>query len=409
MSDSPSELVPPVPPAPDAPDSRRKLVALAVLLALAGVGAYFALRPPAPVPPPIDLARVDPEVADAVRAALSGTSARPRDAAAWGKLGMVLRAHDFDRDCLAAFRTAAELDPKDYRWPYLDGLTRVLHDPDAGLERLLRAAELAPANRPDPRLRAAEALLERGELDRAAELAEGVMKVKSNPRATLVLGRVAAARGDWAAALARADELAPVGECARAAYLLRGEALAGRGLRAEADGAYARAAELPELGWSDPDVDDVRALAVGSNARVDRARDLIRRGRAAEAVPLLRGAGRSPDVTVLLAQVLLRGGQPDAARAELTALVAAHPDSVEVWFNLGLARAVLEEYAPAADAFARVTALKPDHTLGHFNLGVCKKKLGDRPGARAEFAAALTCNPGHKPSRDALAELDAGK
>lgn len=389
-------------------NKRRKLVALAALVALAGAGAYFALRAPAPVPPQIDLAKVDPEVADAVRAALAAVTERPRDAAAWGKLGMVLRAHDFDRECTAAFRTAAQLEPTDYRWPYLDGLTRVLHDPDAGLERLLRAAELAPANRPAPRLRAAEALLERGELDRAAQLADSVRKMKFNARAVLLLGRIDAARGEWRGALARADELKNEAEGARAAHLLRGEALAALGERAGADAAYARAAELPDTGWSDPDVDDVRALGVGAHARVDRARDLIRSGRAGEAVPLLRTV-RTPEAAVMLAQVQLRGGQPEAARAELTALVARHPDLVDGWFNLGLSRAVLEEFAPAADAFARATALKPDHALAHFNLGLCKKKLGDRPGARAAFADALRCNPAHKPARDALADLDAGK
>lgn len=417
MSDSPAPPPPEpaLPPGAPAPAGRRKLVALAALLALGAgaAGAYFALRPPAPVPPEIDLSKVDAEVAAAVRAALDAVAESPRDAAAWGKLGMVLRAHDFDRDCVAAFRTAAALDPGDYRWPYLDGLTRVLHDPDAGLERLLRAAELAPADRPNPRLRAAEALLERGDLDRAAELAEAVLKKGPNPRALLVLGRVAAARGDWAGVLERTDALANESECRRAVELLRGEALAARGERARADDAYARAAELPESGWTDPLIDEVLALGTGANARVDRARGLIRQGRGGEAVPLLReAAARAPDdptAVVLLGQILLRSNQPEAARATLGPFVARNPDSVEGWFNLGLVRAVLQEHAPAAEAFARVTALKPDHTLGHFNLGVCKKKLGDRPGARAAFEAALRCNPGHKPARDALAELAAGK
>src|SRR5438046_2762151 len=108
---------------------------LAVALVLAGGGGawwYCFLREPVPDPPAVDLSRADPEVARVISAALDDVRAKRRDAAAWGKLGMLLRAHDFDTESLAAFRTAGNLDPKSYRWPYLEGVTLVLFEPGPG-------------------------------------------------------------------------------------------------------------------------------------------------------------------------------------------------------------------------------------------------------------------------------------
>lgn len=129
---------------------------------------------------------------------------------------MVLRAHDFGPESVAAFHTAGQLDLNDYRWPYLEGLTLVQTDPDAGLGRLRRAAEIAPKDRPEPRLRLAELLLERGDADGAARLAEVVLDAAPrHPRAELILARVAASRDDWKAVLERTAGCAHHPSCQR--------------------------------------------------------------------------------------------------------------------------------------------------------------------------------------------------
>lgn len=399
--------------------SRRRwfLRGLALALVLAGAGGawwHFRGRAPAHDPPTVDLSRADPEVARAINESLDAVRAKPRDAAAWGKLGMLLRAHDYDTECATAFRVAAELDPNDYRWPYLEGLTRVLFEPGPGLERLRRAAELAPATRPEPRLRTGEILLERGDLDGAAGLAEGVLKADpASARAELLLARVAAARGDWPEALrhAAACDKDPAGR--RAVALLRGEAFAARGERETADAEFRRAAELPELRWPDPLVAEVERMRVGADARIALARQMIDEGQVADAAELLAAeARRAPDdpkVALALGQVLIRAQDAPAARTVLEGFVARHPTSVDGWFHLGVALGVLGEFEKAAGAFRTVIKLKPDHALAHFNLGHCHRKLGDKPAAKAAYEEALRCRPDHQPSRQALAELDSGK
>lgn len=397
---------------------RRRLWAglLLLALALAGGAAWtFWPRAPDPVPPTIDLSRADPEVTGVINTAVDDVRAKPREAAAWGKLGMLLLAHDFETDAMGVFRTAADLDPNDYRWPYLDGLVRVLFEPDRGLERLRRAAELAPPDRPDPRLKLAELLLERGDLDGAGELAAQALKgAPGTPRAELILARVAAGRGDWALVLTLTRDCANAPGARRAAALLRGEAFAARGERDLAEAEFRRADDAPEDGgWPDPVVAEVERMKVGTAARLVTADRLLEEGRPGEAVALLDDVvRRAPDdakARLLLGQALVRAGNAPAARGVLENYVTRFPESVEGWFNLGVARFVTGDVSKAADAFRKAIELKPDHALSHFNLGHCYKKLGDKPAAKAAFEQALRCRPDHKPSREALDALAAGK
>src|SRR6516162_3081205 len=54
----------------------------------------------APVPPMPDLAGCDPEVGEAVAAARNDVQLWPWSAERWGRLGMILLAHDQHRDAL---------------------------------------------------------------------------------------------------------------------------------------------------------------------------------------------------------------------------------------------------------------------------------------------------------------------
>src|SRR5207244_6695765 len=81
---------------------RRLVAGLAVGLVFAGLawaGWYWLA---APSPPEVDVSGADPDVAEAVEAARSAVKWSPHSAAAWGRLGMVLRAHDFGREANAA-------------------------------------------------------------------------------------------------------------------------------------------------------------------------------------------------------------------------------------------------------------------------------------------------------------------
>ncbi len=385
------------------------LVGLALLISAAGYW-WYVRRNAVPDPPSVDLSKTDAEIAEAVEKATARVRDNPKDGTAWGHLGMVLRAHDFDTASVQAFRTAEKLDATEYRWPYLQGLTLVLLDPDVGVECLRRAADRAPPRRTEPRLRLAEVLLERGKLDEAEQLAGA----GDDPRASLVRARAAADRGDWAAVLERVAACGGEPACRKKAALLRGQALAAVGKGAEADAALKEAAALPDdPAWPDPVVEQVLQLKVGTIARLSHARQLLQAGRGWEAIEALREAVRrapsDPEAALLLGQVLVRANDPAEGKAVLSALTARHPESVEGWFQLGVADFLLGNLAAAMDSFRKAIALKPDHAQAYFNLGHCYKKAGDKPAARAAFAEAFRLRPDLGGTRDAIAELDSGK
>jgi tetratricopeptide (TPR) repeat protein len=397
------------------PPARRRTLALAgLVVAAAGVGAWYALRPAPAEPPAVDLTGADPEVAAAVREATEEVTRSSRDAAAWGKLGMVLRAHDFGNESVRALREAERLDPADPRWPYLQGLTLLLAAPDEGLACLERAAR-TPAAPPEVKLRLAEALLGRGRTEEAEALARAVRESRpGNARAGLVLARVAAARADWDATLSLTDGLRDEPRCAKQVALLRGQALARAGRAADAAAELKRAAELPDdPGWADPVVREVMRLQVGTKTLVQEAEGLIVAGEPRRAVPLLERAVRqNPGAAAPRAELgraLVLANDPAAARSVLAELTRQHPDSVDGWFHLGVAQFQLGDAAAAAESFATVVRLKPDHALGHFNLAHARRKLGDRPGAIAAAEEALRCRPDYEAARHLLRELQEGK
>ena len=365
--------------------------------------------------PNVDLSHVEPEVAKAINDALDEVRAKPRDAKAWGRLGMYLRAHDFESECLIAFKTASELDPADFRWPYLEGKTLIFVQPEKGLERLRKAAELAPATRPEPRLVVADLLLQRGDLNGAAEQAEAVVKSnRDNARAQLALARVAAGKKDWAAVIECANASSLDSRCRRSAALLRAEAYASRGESENSDAEFRKLATLPESpGWPDPIVEEVESLRVGTSARLAKADDLLNQGRGDEALRLLDQAAlaspNSPGPTLKLGQTYILAGQWKEARRVLEPFAIRFPGSVEGWFNLGVARFQIGDVATAAEAFRETLRLKSDHARAHFNLGHCHRKLGDKSLAKTEFEEALRCKPDYEAVRQAIAEINAGK
>jgi len=383
--------------------------------AAGGTWWYYRQREPDSQPPDVDLSRADPEVARAITEAIEEVKSHPRDAARWGRLGMYLRAHDFDMESISVFRTAARLDPGDYRWPYLEGLTLVLFDPDLGLERLRKGAELAPPARSEPRLIVAERLLERGDLDGAAAFADAVLNVDPGAgRAHLILARVAAARQDWTAVLARAEAASADPGFRRPAGLLRGEAFAARGERGRADAELRMAAALPPpQERPDPLVVEVERLRVGTNARLTQASRLLEQGRGMDALALLQDVARTapnnPRAALMLAETYLLAGDPQASRQVLEPFVGKFPESVDGWLDLGGARHQTGDTSGAVEAFRHVLKLKPDHAGAHFNLGQCHRQLGDRPAAKAAYEEALRCRPDYQGARAALMELEKGK
>jgi tetratricopeptide (TPR) repeat protein len=385
--------------------------AAAVAVLAVGVGSWLWTRGTPARPPLPDLADVDAEVGDAVRAARGAVLANPRSADAWGRLGKVLRAHDFDTEANRCFEEAERLDPREPRWPYLRGLTLVLTDPAAGIPCLERAVERGGDSPPAPRLRLAEALLDQGRLDEAqSHLEQAARRDPANPRARLAWGRLALNREDWRGALQNLEPCLNDGRSRKLALNLRAAAWRRLGETERARTEQRQAAGLPDdQGWPDPYVEEVLRLQQGLRPRIAHADAMIREGRPGEALPLLAETvdryPKSGQAWLLLGEACLRLDRTDGAQRAFQEAVRVAPEAAEAWFRLGCFQARLGREREAADSFRRTIRLKPDHADSHFNLGHRLKLLGDPAGAAEEFREALRCRPDYAAARDALKQL----
>jgi tetratricopeptide (TPR) repeat protein len=385
-------------------------VALFSVVALAVGGAWIAWSWRSATPPEVEFTGADPDVVAAVGAARAAVLRSPRSGAAWGHLGMVLRAHDYGQEANVCFAEAERLEPRDPRWPYLHGLTLLLTDLDRGIDKVRRAVELSGPSRPAPRLRLAEALLARGRPDEAeSEFRHVLDHEPDNPRALLGLGRLLVRRDDLAGSLPylRAARDGPFTHKA-ATHLL-----------AEVYGRSGEEGALHDLGdvaglpddppWPDPFVEEVERLQVGLQVVLAQADELLQQGRGGDAVGLLQQAverrPESDQAWLTLGRTLIRLSDYPAAQRTLRTAVRIAPGSVEGWFHLGVALYLGGDHRAAADCFRKATELKPDHALAHYNLGQCSKEIGDRAGAVEAFRAVLRIQPDHAAARKELNAL----
>jgi tetratricopeptide (TPR) repeat protein len=89
----------------------------------------------------------------------------------------------------------------------------------------------------------------------------------------------------------------------------------------------------------------------------------------------------------------LRQGDPDAAIAGLSGLLAKQPDDVNALFLLGLGYVRKQMHREALAPLTRVTELSPGFAGAWLELGVCQRKLGDAPRALAAYEKALELDP----------------
>ena len=125
----------------------------------------------------------------------------------------------------------------------------------------------------------------------------------------------------------------------------------------------------------------------------------IARGRARDAVPLLRQAiAADPRHGVALEHLglayLILGEYADAERA-LRAASALPGAPASVYMRLGAAVLNQGRHAEAVPALQRALALDPQDATCHLNLGRALALMGDAVAARTEFEAVLHFEPGH--------------
>ena len=115
----------------------RRIIAGMILLGVIGTSWWLVTRPARVIMPipQIDLESCPPAVAKSISRAVKAVERQPDSGEAWGYLGMMLFAHQFELETNQCLEQAANLAPEDYRWPYLLGLNQSVSDRRAAAEQ----------------------------------------------------------------------------------------------------------------------------------------------------------------------------------------------------------------------------------------------------------------------------------
>jgi len=411
MTDNPSPPpVPATPPVPARPRRRAlRFFFLALILVGTLLGGYFLwLDRTAPTPPEVDVAHMEPVVAEAIRKAHGLAVASPRNANAWGEYAMTLQAHDLYTHAQECYTHAERLDPQNPMWPYLRGDCSTREgDPQEALEHFRRAV-LRSSRDPSAHLRLGELLVASGQPEDGAALFQEVHRFDpQNPRAHLGLARVELGRGQTRRSLSHIHHcLAVTGDIPEACLLLA-EVYHDLGDQELAADAKQRAKVGKSTPWPDTYLHQLYARQQGLLAVGARAMAHFNAGRRDEAIQelttLVAQQPDSPKALGTLGRMYVLCNQPSAAEPHLRQSLKLDPELVEVRYYLATALFQLNKIEEAVAEYRTVVERKPDYVEAHYRLSQCLHRLKDKVGTLTALQNAIRYAPNHDRAQKNLA------
>jgi tetratricopeptide (TPR) repeat protein len=399
---------------------------LAAIL-VAGAGGWSAWQwYHRPVPPEIPDNISDPVVTETLQGARQQVLDKPRSARAWGRLGMVLHAHELVPEALECYRQAEQLDAADCRWPYYQGVLLKREQPAEAVPAFRRALPIAGKDWMEIQLALADLLLE---MDRLAEAEAAYQEVlerqPANLTAHLGLGKAAQARGNWKESLPHLLRAVDGPETKKMAYRLLASVYMRLHQEDLAARAEVRANRLPmDMPREEPLRQQVRDLANGRQARLSESDRYFQRGEAQKSLEVAQELALKYPDDRWVAQAVIRGlaatRDREGARRAIEAALQKWPEAVQIYFfkgqllygeadeqaaTAGSQAAAIENYRAAGECFEKMTQLRPDDAQAHYNLGLCCKRTHDLAKAEAALRTALRLRPDYAEAHAALAEL----
>jgi len=364
-----------------------------------------------PVLPAIVVESYGEETRPQIREAFDLARARPRDAAAVGRLGMILHAYEEYDSAEVCYRRARGL-KADFAWSYLHGLVLV----QLGRHEEAVAA-FQSARRIDPRywqvrFRLAESFLTTGRLAEARELYEKL----SGEQPDLALlhygyGRLFAALREFGPAITayrRALEISPYFGSAHYGLAMAYRETGQREQAAEHLRQYQQYRLIRPF-LTDRIEQEVLALNRGAAAHLRRGVELESAGRLDEAIVEHERARslnpRFEQVRLNLFTLYARAGLIGKAEEEYRAIQALNPNLAESHYNYGVMKAERQEYSAAAEAFRRCLATNPHHPQAHYNLGRIDEIEQRYDAALDHYRESTRLDPANRESRFQLARM----
>lgn len=359
----------------------------------------LALAQSLPDLPPVAVDSFGAEIKDQIRKAVAEAQAKPRDAEANGRLGMVLQTYEQYEQAAVCFERAWRLSPEEFRWRYYLGVVQAAAGKYSEAAQTFKEAIRLKGDYLPAQLRLADALFAGGQVDEARQFYE---KTTGFAQASYGLGRINVAAGDRAAAakyFKRAIEQFP--EYGAAHYAL-GLALRNLGQAAQAQDHLALSQKFKD---SRPALDDPLLTAIAElNAS---GSELLKRG------VLFDSAGKLPEAIadheraieanpqlvqahINLISLYARTGEFEKAEKQYQAANTINPNMADSHYNYGVLLVMQQRYAEAATAFERSLQVDPFNAEAHHNFGAMIEREGRLDEAADHFRRAIEIKPGHR-------------
>lgn len=362
----PADSVPPTPPKAGVARWRSTIMRLGIPILAIAFFVWLVRPTPIPIPAP-NLSQAYSEVAEVIHESRAVLVSHPDSAESWGDYGLVLAAHEFTNDALLCLAHAADLEPRDPRWPYFRGHLIQTRQPRLAATEFARAAEqTTPDHAAFALTRAAESYLMAEDVAAAqGAIEKAIAESPNHPQAAFVAARVAFARSDWPMAkeaVERANQLHPKH---RDVLELYSQLLRKLGDRDRANELAAAANQLGanERAWPDPWLGQLHERRVDPHWRLHQAQKAQRAGdfdRARQLLtPLVTRHPDDPQFALSLARLEYNAGHLSESISVCSTALLQHPNSAELFAVRGSCWILKEAWAQACDDLQRATRLSP--------------------------------------------------
>lgn len=329
---------------------------------------------------------------------------------ALGTLGKVYHAYELLTAARNCYEQALALDPENPAWAYLAAHTHL----DAGETAhaviwLRRSLELAPDDAPALLHLARCQLQAADDLEAAETLFTRVLTRNSSvgkAAAHFGLGRIAATRDRHSVAIEHFEQVLRLQPAASEASYAMG--LSQRALgNLEQAASHLQAPRRSRVHFSDPVLEEMRALASGARVHMNRGNVLFTQGDLQGAAEAFREALRIDPASVIahsnLASLLVKSGHLDEGESHYRRALELDPEYGAAHFNLGTVRARRGDDAAAIQHYHRALALTPEDAALRFNLANALRRQGLFEDALDHYRYHLTREPANTDARLALA------
>lgn len=361
--------------------------------------------------PEVDLSRVDPKVAASLQKLTAQVRAHPQSADAWGWLGALLWVYDFRPAACQCLSEASRLDPANPRWPYYKGLALIVATPDEAIPFFQKTVSLCGNTPEAPRFRLARLLAERGRWDEAGVEVEALLTNRPGfAPARLLAARIAQEKGQLERAVDLARGCTDDSRTGRGAWITLAGIYRQKNDASGAAQAAQRSAAVPEdEGFGDPFQAEATLLRGDPRGASEQAHALLAGGHLDEASQLISRLGQEhpdyPETWLLVGRLHLLRKELAPAEQALRKHLDLSPRSAQGFFQLGLVLLAQERFGEAASVFGKATDLKQDYGPAYYNRGYALGRAGQVREAVTAFRESLRHNPEHLDAYVLLADL----